>query len=59
MSERIVNKKLNRLGYFWARKFETSEDALTALREYSVGQCQVYNSPRGKKPFWILLKNFK
>ena len=59
MIERITNKKLAREGYFWARKFRTVESALTAMREYGIGECRVWANHRSKLPYWLLLKNNK
>jgi hypothetical protein len=54
---RIVNKQLNRQGFYWAEKFSTTEEAVALKKKLGIGAGQLHYVPRSKRPYWVMVQH--
>ena len=52
--ERLVNKTLNRQGYFWVVKLNTLAEANDLKQQIGIGRGQVKENVKSKNPFWVV-----
>lgn len=58
MLERVINKTLNKQGWFWAFKFDNKNDAFVKKKLLDYGSAMYYESRSNKRPYWILTSKY-
>lgn len=54
--ERLVNKSLNRQGYFWVVKLNTLAEAKDIKLQLGIGRGYVIQNAKSKYPFWVVVE---
>lgn len=56
--ERVINKSINRQGYFWVVKCKTIEDATSVKNLLGLGKGAILHRSRSGNPFWAVATRY-
>lgn len=56
--ERLINKALNRQGYYWVVKLETLSAATELKQQIGVGRGYIHQNIKSNHPFWVLATTY-